>query len=425
MPAAARLLERLGFDHVAIARSRDAELRFGVIWGGDELRWRDDGGFGLRVARGAFDHALREHVCAKGAVVLDAHTVIGTLPRDGEGEVTLRAPDGAMRCIHARRIAVTAGRRAAAALVDLAVTEQAPELAVLGLVGAVAPGFADVDLVEAVEDGWLWWMPLADGRASTAVFVDAEDLARQGTRTLLARALGSARGPAATHRGLRVDRASRATVRLRTTRSRLVLAGDAASAIDPLSSQGVEKALASGEHAAIAVHTGLARPELWDLCIAHHAQWERGLWRAHRDVAMGFYRQETRFAAAPFWSRRMDHTPARMTTLPARLRSRDGLVQTPALRRVGDSFVPEDGIVSPGTEDVLARIGAVPVLPLLRAFDSPLGLEEGVDRAGRDPRLFVLPRIAVYQAALQLFRVGALVRVPDSAAPPTATPGSP
>ena len=54
----------------------------------------------------------------------------------------------------------------------------------------------------------------------------------------------------------------------------VLLVGDAASTIDPLSSQGLAKALASADAGACAVQTMLERPDLRGLVLQHQQQWE-------------------------------------------------------------------------------------------------------------------------------------------------------
>jgi flavin-dependent dehydrogenase len=59
-----------------------------------------------------------------------------------------------------------------------------------------------------------------------------------------------------------------------------LLVGDAASFIDPLSSFGVKKALASAWVAAVATHTSISRPAMSDDALRFHDRRERAVVRA-------------------------------------------------------------------------------------------------------------------------------------------------
>jgi flavin-dependent dehydrogenase len=83
-----------------------------------------------------------------------------------------------------------------------------------------------------------------------------------------------------------------------------VLVGDAASTLDPLCSQGVQKAIASAVSCTTVVHTLLTYPE--------RAAWVADFWRerelagfsSHLSARANYYGREHRFASEPFWSER-------------------------------------------------------------------------------------------------------------------------
>jgi hypothetical protein len=81
-----------------------------------------------------------------------------------------------------------------------------------------------------------------------------------------------------------------------------LLVGDAASFIDPLSSFGVKKALASGWLAAIVTHTALTRPGLRAVALAFHDRRERELYAsAERPTARFAAEAAPGGASHPFW----------------------------------------------------------------------------------------------------------------------------
>jgi hypothetical protein len=120
-----------------------------------------------------------------------------------------------------------------------------------------------------------------------------------------------------------------------------LVAGDAASFIDPLSSAGVKKALASGWLAAIVAHTTLVRPALADVARQFFADREADMYGAYlalterylRDAAGGHDRPFWQ----PFWSEAgdgVDQSPRRAATvdMAAVRAAHDRLRQAPDLR---------------------------------------------------------------------------------------------
>jgi flavin-dependent dehydrogenase len=80
-----------------------------------------------------------------------------------------------------------------------------------------------------------------------------------------------------------------------------VLVGDAASFIDPLSSFGVKKALASAWVAAVATHTALIRPAMCDEALQFHDRRERTVFASSRRQAADFAGRAARDNPHPFW----------------------------------------------------------------------------------------------------------------------------
>jgi hypothetical protein len=82
-----------------------------------------------------------------------------------------------------------------------------------------------------------------------------------------------------------------------------LLAGDAGSFIDPLTSQGVYKALHSGVHAAAVINTVLRRPQDTALACSYFDDMERRAYESYSEIALTFYRASP-YADEPFWRRR-------------------------------------------------------------------------------------------------------------------------
>ena len=169
-------------------------------------------------------------------------------------------------------------------------------------------------LIESYDDGWMWSVPTAPGVRHIAAMIDPR-------RTALAKG-ESARGlylaeiakapaftqliaDAALHDGPRGWDATQYRAR-EYAGDGWLLAGDAGSFIDPLSSAGVKKALASGWLAAIAAHTGLITP-------AMRAHAREFFTAREREIEQHLSRDSRRFLsgassshAQPFWDERSD-----------------------------------------------------------------------------------------------------------------------
>ena len=180
--------------------------------------------------------------------------------------------------------------------------------------GDAAPSDDARTVVEAYADGWAWSVPVSPQRRYVTVMVDprttradraeslrARYLAELGKTTHLARATGGAalEGPPwacdASQYGAR-----------RFGGPGFLLVGDAATFIDPLSSFGVKKAMASGWLAAVATNTCLRHPERASLARDFHAGRERQIWASYRRQTAAFFAQVSRRELHPFWSDRSD-----------------------------------------------------------------------------------------------------------------------
>jgi flavin-dependent dehydrogenase len=166
-------------------------------------------------------------------------------------------------------------------------------------------------LLESYVDGWAWSVPLDDTDRAVAVMVDPRT-------TALARGDGAAavyrqEVRKTLHLGRMVARADLAGgpwgwdasmySAERPAGDSWLLVGDAASFIDPLSSAGVKKAMASGWLAAVALNTALARPRHKEMAFAFHAAREAETYAQF----LALTRQHLRDGAPsdhPFWTDR-------------------------------------------------------------------------------------------------------------------------
>lgn len=416
LPGALPMLERIGCLDLVRSVATVDPLRHGAIWGQDELQWQADGERGLLLRRGEFDAGLRAAAAARGVRVHAGARVVDDLARATGDGVTVRGDAAETFAYRPRLVVVATGRGAR----NGEVVRSGPATLAVTFVGELSPAARGCAVVEAVPDGWTWLQALPDGRASVAVLVDPghEGVLDAPPGVRARRALATCRGPAAALATAPVRFAVDATARCVATAKAVLLVGDAAATIDPLASQGVEKAFASSDHAAAVVATSLRQPESAAALRDEQRRWEHGLWSAHQERARAFHAAERRFAGAPFWRarHRTAAAPVHEPESGALYAAAAAVRPVVALRRIGDTFEPCDGVEH--GEVRLTHLGFVPVAPLLAAFASPCTLQQGEQLAARDPRCFVLPPFAMQQALRELVRRGFLSAVGNAAGSP-------
>ncbi|MCC7141724.1 MAG: tryptophan 7-halogenase [Candidatus Eisenbacteria bacterium] len=285
---------------------------------GPELEIRpfasDNRGLGFQVERERFDLILLEAAERQGCIVAEQASVVGLI-REGEAVigVEIRRPG---RTHTERRLAPFVVDASGAAgfvgrSLELREVESLRTTALWGyFTGSTsANDFPDGNTVlEARPDAWIWSLPLADGRRNVTCAVDA------GTVTpgaLTDRYLEVVRGSRLLEPLLRTATLQGAArgVDARWFGSRhyagpgYLLIGEAASFIDPLTSQGVWKAMNSGVLAAAVANTAIRRVDRAPLALDYFNQVERRTLRDYQIHALRLYRS-TPFSDQPFWRAR-------------------------------------------------------------------------------------------------------------------------
>lgn len=174
-------------------------------------------------------------------------------------------------------------------------------------------------VIESYDGGWAWSVPASNGDRWIALMIDPATS-------------GATRGAAARQIYLAELRKTRQMAALAATASleegpigwdasmyrascyaadNILLVGDAASFVDPLSSVGVKKALASGWLAAVAVNTALKRPGMRQAALDFFAQREGEIYAAIRGMTTRFLADAAEGHEHPFWSDRADLLPRR------------------------------------------------------------------------------------------------------------------
>ena len=187
----------------------------------------------------------------------------------------------------------------------------------IALVGEWKGAFSGLDdpshtVIESYRDGWMWSVPIAADVRHVSAMIDPQR--SELTKGVPARDvyLGEI---AKTHAFKRL--LSDATFvggpsgwdastyySERYAGDGWLLVGDAASAIDPLSSAGVKKALASAWLAAIAVNTCIRNPAMRDHALRFYSDREREVERHHADKSRAFLSAAARSHDRPFWAER-------------------------------------------------------------------------------------------------------------------------
>jgi hypothetical protein len=152
--------------------------------------------------------------------------------------------------------------------------------------------------------------------------------------------------------------------------------GDAACTLDPLSSQGVHRAMLSALQGSIVLHTILSAPDQTEAAVEfYRTQQVDAVARSCR-VAAQLYAAADRFAEAPFWRRRATSvavTPAigAVPHVVTPLRPNQCLCLSEALRVVdtpaivGDLIRRVPALVHPGLTQPVAFLGPTALAPLL------------------------------------------------------------
>jgi hypothetical protein len=169
-------------------------------------------------------------------------------------------------------------------------------------------------LIESYADGWAWSVPIDSKRRAVAVMVDPQTSALvkgDGARTTYLTELHKTRRLRALLNGATQESAP-AGWDASMYRSAAyagedwMVSGDAATFVDPLSSAGVKKALASGWLAAVAVHTAQVRPGMAEVARQFYADREAEMYANFLALTRRYLHDAARGEAQPFWAERAE-----------------------------------------------------------------------------------------------------------------------
>ena len=290
-----------------------------ALWGGDGRR--DDftgGATGFHILRSRFDALLRGAAAEAGAEIVRGVARLPERVADGEGwRVEVGLGDGSRAEMRPGWILDCTGRAGILARRHRVLETAAPTLAVIRRY-VLEAGWGNVDpnhaLVESFERGWAWSVPTSPHERHVAVMLDPElhsvmenapDLTAAFDAEIAATSLmRSVTTPAAP-----VGDAWGVTASMYTSSSfaldHALLVGDAASFVDPMSSYGVKKALASAWLAAVTVNTALRTPELAGTALDFYSGRERAMYESLRG-GLSRHVADTGADGDAFWQKRSE-----------------------------------------------------------------------------------------------------------------------
>jgi len=315
-PSIRKLLIDLGMWDEFVAGNHSPSFGIRSAWGDDDLYENNfifnPYGSGWHVDRNRFDRTLTLAAEKSGVKVfrgLEIATLTGTT--SGEWEITMADPHRPPGLVADFLVDAT-GRRS-----SLARKQGAKRISydhLIGLVGFLSPKFSeavDVDhsftLVESQADGWWYSATLPDRRLIAAYMTDADLCAPDHART----SFWYDQLQKAPHTSSRARdyslRSALTTFAANSSRLDPIIGhnwlavGDSAAAYDPLSSQGVYKALESGLRAASAIggHWAGQETALQDYAAAVRTDFDDYLRLRDR-----YYAKERRWPDSIFWRRR-------------------------------------------------------------------------------------------------------------------------
>ncbi len=307
-PPARSMLEQLGVWEAFLAQHHKEVHGTTAVWGSAATLDNDfffmPANQGWHLDRAAFDAMLASQAESLGATLLLDTRVRDAKRAANEWRLTLSNGSnvGAKFIVDATGGTAALARRCGARFIEADC-----------LIGIA--GFFDccqVDprtMVEAFEDGWWYTAGLPDGRGFIGCMTDA-DLAR---RMRLHHAKEWLRKlDAMPHVGAMARRSNLCnSIVIRSASSRRLepaagvywlAVGDSASRFDPLSSQGIAKALRSGIFASYAIGDLLTRDD--DSGLDRYRRYVFEEFRSYAEVRAKYYREEQRWPQSEFWQRR-------------------------------------------------------------------------------------------------------------------------
>lgn len=356
-PSCRKLFAELGVLDVVEAAGFYPTRGNTVWWGKSGMRSETfpDGVTGFQVERRALDRVLLDSAEAAGAAVHRDATV-----REVTSREVCYERQGKRGRMSAPWVLDCSGRAGVIARRGLRVDEPGHvTLAVYGVWERAGWNVPDEThtLVESYQSGWAWAIPVSPSVRYVAVMFDPGLTSTpRGSRlsAIYQREISRAARFHELLDGAKRIGAPRALGASPYTARRFagpgfLLVGDAGSFIDPLSSFGVKKALASAWLAAVVVHTCVRKPEMGQAATDLFEARERQAYASYAGLAARFFGEAARDHDHPFWRERSavsdregagdEPSVEELRTDPAVLAAFERLKELPAIH-----FQPSGGV---------------------------------------------------------------------------------
>ena len=298
-PSCDKLFDRLGIRGAIETAGFLQSTGNTVCWGADSERAAPFGGgrYGYQVVRDVFDRVLLDQAESAGATVR-RHAVVREVRRErgtgAHGAVVTWDDGGEPHHIDTQWLLDCTGRSGLLARQGMRRPEDGGRTMAISGIWERAGSWAIDDqthtLVESYQRGWAWSVPVSPSRRFVTVMVDPSRTAiasRDGLGEYYRSELHRTRSLAGLVEGAQLIgepfvRDASPYSAVRTGENGLLLVGDAGTFVDPLSSYGVKKALASAWLAAVVVHSALRAPALTEPALALYEVRERAMYESLR-----------------------------------------------------------------------------------------------------------------------------------------------
>jgi flavin-dependent dehydrogenase len=393
LPASTRKLFRF-LGQAEIVEAANFHPNFGNIsrWAGKQAVTRSED-HGYHVARDEFDRVLRDHSRNCGARLLEGQVHGIEFRQPASVDVTL--PDTSIVGYDAEFVLDCSGRAGVAARKGLRRADVGYRTLAVAAEW-ICHDWPDAErahtVVDSYGDGWAWSVPLSSSRRQCTVMIDRE---RTTIRKANLEALYRAELAKAAEIAGRIGKAKQISqpwacdaslyTAERAAEDRVLLVGDAASFIEPLSSAGVKKALTSAWRAAVAVNTCLENPEMHGPALEFYNRRERQVYLECCARTADFFREAAAAYDDPFWTTRAAFSKPGKLEAGSELsdadlagdasirRAFDSLRNAPALDLVSEAVKLEKTAVIEGRQIVMRDALVVP------GYDEPVRFAAGVN----------------------------------------------
>jgi flavin-dependent dehydrogenase len=377
-PSCDKLFDRVGvrgaIETAGFMQSTGNTVRWGT--GVDRVERFGGAHYGYQVDRDKLDNILLDQAASAGAVV-HRSAVVREVQRnrsDSEHAVVTFDEGGESHHIEGRWLLDCTGRAGILARQGMRRPEPGGRtMAIAGIWDRTDPW--DIEdqthtLVESYDGGWAWSVPVTPTRRFVTVMVDPALTAIAGRGRLASTyhaELGKTTSLNRLVQGARLvgepfARDASSYSSSCSAEDGLLLVGDAASFVDPLSSYGVKKALASAWLAAVVTHSVLGDAGLIEPSLALYESRERAMYNGLRTRLSALSREAAAAHPGAFWLDRADpetdaapdepdlaalRSDSEVLSALEALRARDSITlrESPALGRMSKAVVRDNAIV--------------------------------------------------------------------------------